>query len=99
MLKALAILAQAAATILALAGMTRLNFTITADGAIQGDAVPDGLRATILDVDEMVPCVGQGAIGIEIREQDEELMRDYCDVQIMLAASPLRPIARAAASA
>jgi hydroxymethylbilane synthase len=61
------------ATILALAGMTRLNFKINSDGTISGDAVPDGLLATVLDLDEMLPCVGQGAIGIEIRADDERL--------------------------
>ena len=61
------------ATILALAGMKRLNFTINADGTISGDAVPDGLLATVLDLDVMLPCVGQGAIGIEIRADDERI--------------------------
>ncbi len=59
------------ATVLALAGMKRLNFDINADGTIKGDAVPDGLLATVLTLDEMLPCVGQGAIGIEIRADDE----------------------------
>ncbi|HEY5040705.1 MAG TPA: hydroxymethylbilane synthase [Verrucomicrobiae bacterium] len=59
------------ATILALAGMTRLNFKINSDGTLAGDAVPDGLLATVLSLDEMLPCVGQGAIGIEIRADDE----------------------------
>ena len=61
------------ATILALAGMKRLNFDIKADGTISGDAVPDGLLATVLDLDVMLPCVGQGAIGIEIRADDERI--------------------------
>jgi hydroxymethylbilane synthase len=61
------------ATVLALAGMTRLNFKINADGTLAGDAVPDGLLATILDLDVMLPCVGQGAIGIEIRADDERI--------------------------
>jgi porphobilinogen deaminase len=59
------------ATILALAGLTRLNFRITPEGRLEGDAVPDGLLATILETDVMLPCVGQGAVGIEIREADE----------------------------
>jgi len=59
------------ATVLALAGMKRLNFGINTDGTIKGDAVPDGLLATVLDLDVMLPCVGQGAIGIEIRADDE----------------------------
>jgi hydroxymethylbilane synthase len=63
------------ATILALAGMTRLNFKINPDGTISGDAVPDGLLATVLDLDVMLPCVGQGAIGIEIRADDERIAK------------------------
>jgi hydroxymethylbilane synthase len=61
------------ATVLALAGISRLNFRITPDGKLEGDVVPDGLLATVLDTDVMLPCVGQGAIGIEIREDDERL--------------------------
>ena len=63
------------ATILALAGMTRLNFKINPDGTISGDAMPDGLLATVLDLDVMLPCVGQGAIGIEIRADDERIAK------------------------
>jgi len=66
------------ATILALAGMTRLKFKIHADGTIHGDAVPAGLLATVLDLEEMLPCVGQGAIGIETRANDER-MAQICD--------------------
>jgi hydroxymethylbilane synthase len=61
------------ATVLALAGMTRLNFKINPDGTISGDAVPDGMLATVLDLEVMLPCVGQGAIGIEIRADDERI--------------------------
>ncbi len=61
------------ATILALAGLMRLNFQISSEGRLEGDAVPDGLLATVLDTEVMLPCVGQGAIGIEIREQDERV--------------------------
>ncbi len=61
------------ATVLALAGLTRLHFNISRDGTLKGDAVPDGLLATILDVDVMLPCVGQGAIGIEIRADDDRV--------------------------
>jgi hydroxymethylbilane synthase len=75
------------ATVLALAGITRLNFQIESDesenprtsrprsGRLIGDAVPDGLLATVLDVDVMLPCVGQGAIGIEIRADDEHIAK------------------------
>src|SRR5450755_2654012 len=61
------------ATVLALAGLTRLNFKINTNGTLAGDAVPDGLLATVLDLDVMLPCVGQGAIGIEIRAEDERI--------------------------
>jgi len=94
------------ATVLALAGLTRLNFRIETQrglstgesvgvqasacgptdtlkrelqlphsGRLVGDAVPDGLLATVLDVDVMLPCVGQGAIGIEIRADDERIAK------------------------
>jgi hydroxymethylbilane synthase len=62
-------------TILALAGLTRLNFEIKPDGKLLGDAVPDGLLATVLDLDAMLPCVGQGTIGIEIRADDERIAK------------------------
>jgi hydroxymethylbilane synthase len=79
------------ATVLALAGMTRLNFTISPDGKIHGDAVPAGLLATVLDLDLMLPCVGQGAIGIEVRAGDERLaavckaLNDYNTFQAVTA--------------
>lgn len=62
---------QLDATVLALAGLTRLNFKIHPDGKLSGDAVPEGLLAALLDLNLMLPCVGQGAIGLEIREPDE----------------------------
>jgi hydroxymethylbilane synthase len=63
------------ATILALAGLTRLKFKINADGTISGDAVPAGLFATVISLDEILPCVGQGAIGIETRAKDERIAK------------------------
>jgi len=65
--------AELDATVLALAGLSRLNFRVTSEGRLEGDAVPDGLLATILEPEVMLPCVGQGAIGIEIRESDERI--------------------------
>jgi hydroxymethylbilane synthase len=65
--------AELDATVLALAGMNRLNFHITPEGRLQGDGVPDGLLATVLDTDVMLPCVGQGAVGIEVRVDDERI--------------------------
>jgi hydroxymethylbilane synthase len=63
------------ATILALAGLKRLGFKINADGTLSGEAVPAGILTTVLDLDVMLPCVGQGAIGIEIRDRDEHIAK------------------------
>jgi hydroxymethylbilane synthase len=65
--------AELDATVLALAGIARLNFRITPQGKLEGDAVPGGLLAAILDTEVMLPCVGQGAIGIEAREDDARI--------------------------
>ena len=40
---------------------------------MKGEGAPDGLAVTIIDTDEMLPCVGQGALGLEIRENDERM--------------------------
>jgi hydroxymethylbilane synthase len=61
------------ATILAAAGLGRLNYHISSEGKLTGEEVPNGLLATILEPDVMLPCVGQGAVGIEIRADDERL--------------------------
>jgi hydroxymethylbilane synthase len=58
------------ATVLALAGMSRLKYRVTPEGKIEGDGLPAGLLGTVLDLETMLPCVGQGAIGIEVREND-----------------------------
>lgn len=65
--------AELDALVLAAAGLARLDFVISADGRLTGDAVPDGLLVTVLEPEVMLPCVGQGAIGIEIRENDERI--------------------------
>jgi hydroxymethylbilane synthase len=61
------------ATVLALAGMTRLDYRITHQGHLEGRDVPQGLLATVLDTNIMLPCVGQGAIGIEVRIDDDRI--------------------------
>ncbi|HWI57398.1 MAG TPA: hydroxymethylbilane synthase [Bacillota bacterium] len=82
---------QLDATVLALAGITRLHYRITPEGRIEGVDVPPGLLAAILDTEVMLPCVGQGAIGIEIREQDEriasicERLNDFPTLQCVTA--------------
>jgi len=62
-------------TVLALAGITRLNFTISKNGTLHGEGVPNGLLASVLDLEVMLPAVGQGAIGIEIRAGDERISK------------------------
>lgn len=64
-----------AATILAAAGMNRLGFKVHADGKVEGQDVPAGLRARHLSLEEMLPCVGQAAIGLEIRQNDARLQK------------------------
>ena len=64
-----------AGTLLAAAGLSRLHFSITDDGRLEGDAVPEGIRAVWLDTKLMLPCVGQGAIGIEIRADDGRIQK------------------------
>lgn len=74
------------ATILAAAGLARLNFQVLADGSLHGstqnraghdDPLPHGLMATPMDPATMIPCVGQGAIGIETRT-DDPLIAEIC---------------------
>jgi hydroxymethylbilane synthase len=79
------------ATILAHAGLLRLGYQITPEGRILGKDVPEGLFASIMDVDSMLPCVGQAAIGIEIRCNDERIdkicaaLNDYESFQCVTA--------------
>jgi hydroxymethylbilane synthase len=59
------------ATILAAAGIARLGFKISSDGHLTGEDVPVGILAAILEMDEILPCVGQAAIGLEVRDGDD----------------------------
>jgi len=61
------------ATLLAAAGLSRLNYRISSEARLEGADVPPGMMATLLDTTVMLPCVGQGAIGIEIREGDDRI--------------------------
>jgi hydroxymethylbilane synthase len=63
------------ATILAAAGLGRLGFSVTPEGSLTGADAPAGLLAVMLDAEEMLPCVGQAAIGLEIRADDERIAR------------------------
>jgi hydroxymethylbilane synthase len=59
--------------VLASAGLERLGFSLQADGRLTGEASPPGLLAVYLSLDEMLPCVGQGALGIETRGNDPKV--------------------------
>ena len=61
--------------VLACAGLARLKMTITAEGKLTGESVPDGLLATVLPMEEMLPCVGQAAIGLQTRTGDAAALR------------------------
>ena len=74
------------ATLLAAAGLVRLHFDISPRGELRVDprlpaAVraqvappPDGIQATLLDPETFLPAVGQGALGLEVRKDDEETL-------------------------
>lgn len=64
--------------ILAAAGLERLGFQIASNGTLSGEGVPEGLRALPIDPSEMLPCVGQAVLGIEVRENDP-LVQPVCD--------------------
>jgi hydroxymethylbilane synthase len=84
-LKKLAEQPELDAIILAAAGLERLGFLFQADGKLISPnggqdpqtSVPPGLLATRLDPSEMLPCVGQAALGLEIREKDPR-MEEIC---------------------
>lgn len=65
--------AEMDAIVLAAAGLGRLGYQIAADGKLLGSDVPEGLLATVLETDVMLPCVGQGALGIETRKNDARI--------------------------
>ncbi|HTI70715.1 MAG TPA: hydroxymethylbilane synthase [Candidatus Limnocylindria bacterium] len=73
------------ATLLAAAGLVRLNLDIgpkgdlridprlPADVRAKTDAPPAGLLASLLEPQEMLPAVGQGAVALEVRQGDERV--------------------------
>jgi hydroxymethylbilane synthase len=63
------------AIVLAAAGLERLHFRHGDSAEISGADVPPGLRATAISVEQMLPCVGQAALGIEVRENDSRIER------------------------
>jgi len=64
-------------TLLAAAGLHRLQYRILADGTLQGPDIPEGLSAVHLPINEMIPCVGQAALGFEVRKGDSR-MEEVC---------------------
>ena len=63
------------AIVLAAAGLERLHFRQGDSAEISGADVPAGLRATAISVEQMLPCVGQAALGIEVRGNDSQIER------------------------
>jgi hydroxymethylbilane synthase len=61
------------ATMLAAAGMKRLGYSISDEGKLEGPDVPDNIFVVPFEVTEMIPAVGQAAIGLEIRENDSAI--------------------------
>jgi hydroxymethylbilane synthase len=61
------------ATLLAAAGLDRLGILTGPDGFLKGANIPKGLLANVLDLEIMLPCVGQGALGIEVRADDSQI--------------------------
>ena len=59
------------ALVLAMAGLVRLNYVVAEGGVLTGRDIPQGLRTVPLSLEDMLPCVGQGALGIEIRQKDD----------------------------
>jgi hydroxymethylbilane synthase len=72
-LRKVAALSELAGTMLAAAGLKRLGYEILSDGSLTGKDVPEDLLAVQLSTEQMLPAVGQAAIGIEIREHDARI--------------------------
>jgi hydroxymethylbilane synthase len=60
--------------------------------------VPEGLLAMMLETDQMLPCVGQAAIGLEIRAEDQQaasLCRELNDESTFQCVTAERALLRA----
>ena len=61
------------AILLAAAGLERLKFVIGHKGDLRGEGIPAGLLAVRLEPEEMLPAVGQAAVGIEVRAGNDRV--------------------------
>jgi hydroxymethylbilane synthase len=63
------------AILLAAAGLIRLQMQLLQDGLLTGpeEIITPGLCGAFIPLEDMLPCVGQAAIGIEVRENDPEI--------------------------
>ena len=77
-LNKLAAQAELDALVLAAAGLERLGLRIDSNGSLRGENVANGLVANPISTAQMLPCVGQAALGIEIRD-DDALVQQICD--------------------
>jgi hydroxymethylbilane synthase len=64
------------AIVLAAAGLARLQIQPLQDGLLTGpdEVVAPGLCAAFIPLEEMLPCVGQGAIAMEVRDDDPAVL-------------------------
>jgi porphobilinogen deaminase len=73
------------ATLLAAAGLARLNFDVSPSGVLRinprlgpvtraaVEPPPEGILVSFLEPNEMLPAVGQGAVALEVRSDDSEM--------------------------
>jgi hydroxymethylbilane synthase len=69
--------------ILAAAGLERIGIQFDSDTELHAPQpsrtdVPRGLRGALLELEIMLPCVGQGALGIECRANDSAIL-EICE--------------------
>lgn len=67
------------AIVLAMAGLNRLSVRFGPNTELSGEDIPEGCLALPLSIEEMIPCVGQAALGIETRASDPA-MDEICAV-------------------
>lgn len=65
--------AELDATILALAGLNRLNLQLDENGRLTGENIAPGCIGVPISLGDMIPCVGQAALGIESRADDPRI--------------------------